>query len=559
MAGGKKRKEEEIMSRYALGLDFGTESVRALAVNCMTGDEISEAVEFYEHGVITKNLPGSSEPLPNDFALQHPQDYIDSSLKAITKILKDISAKEIIGIGVDFTACTILPIKNDGTPIMQLIPYKNNPHAWVKLWKHHAAQPEADKINEIAHERNEAFLKYYSGRISSEWMLPKSWEIAKMAPDVFKATDIIIDGGDWIIYQITGKFCRNACVAGYKGLWNAEMGFPSKDFLRTLDTKIKNLDDKWLKNIVYPGQCVGGVSESFANQSGLLPGTPISAATIDAHSGVLGMGVFDEGPICIIMGTSSCHLALSKQLHFFEGYAGLVKDGIIPGFYGYESGQSAVGDIFAWFVRDFLQPDRDSFLEISKRATSLKPGESGLVVLDWMNGNRSILMNAHLTGSIVGLMLDSKPEEVYRALIEGTAFGTRIILETHQKAGIPVEELVVCGGLVKDPLIIQTYANVTGLPFKVAASNQAVALGAAIFGAVAAGLENGGFTSFEEAITSMTKPSSKTYFPDKKAKAIYDQLFDIYQHCHNIFGREYADVMKRLKKLKNLVKEDIFE
>lgn len=541
------------MSRYALGLDFGTESVRVLAVDCETGNEISEAVESYEHGVITKNLPGSNEPLPHDFALQHPQDYIDSSLTAISTVLKDIPAEEIIGIGVDFTACTILPIKNDGTPLIQLDQYKNNPHAWVKLWKHHAAQPEADKINEKAHERNEPFLKYYSGLISSEWMLPKSWEIANRAPDVYEATDFIIDGGDWLVYQITGEFCRNACVAGYKGLWNAEMGFPSKDFLFALDPKIKNLDDKWLKNIVYPGQCVEGVSESFAAKSGLKPGTPVSAATIDAHSGVPGMGVSGEGPICIIMGTSSCHMVLSKQLHFFEGYAGVVKDGIIPGFYGYESGQSAVGDIFAWFARDFLKPDGDPFLEISKRAASLKPGESGLVALDWMNGNRSVLMNAHLTGSIVGLMLDSKPEEVYRALIEGTAFGTRIILEAHQEAGIPIEELVVCGGLVKDPLIIQTYADVTGLPFKVAASNQAVALGAAMFGAVAAGPDNGGYASFEEAIASMARPPAKTYIPDRSTKIVYDKLYTLYKQCHDLFGREFPDIMKNLKQLKSQV------
>lgn len=539
------------MSRYALGLDFGTESVRALAVDCMTGDEVSEAVESYRHGVLIKYLPGSNEPLPHDFALQHPQDYMESSLKAIEKVLKDISADEIIGIGVDFTACTILPIKKDGTPIMQLDPYKNNPHAWVKLWKHHAAQPEADKINEIAHERNEPFLKYYSGLISSEWMLPKSWEIARMAPDVYEAADIIIDGGDWAVYQITGKFCRNACVAGYKGLWNSEMGFPSKDFLRSLDPKIMNLDDKWLKNIVYPGQCVGGVSELFASKSGLKPGTPVSAATIDAHSGVPGMGVSGEGPICIIMGTSSCHMVLSKQLLFFDGYAGVVKDGILPGFYGYESGQSAVGDIFTWFARDFLKPDGDPFLELSKKAASLKPGESGLVALDWMNGNRSVLMNAHLTGSIVGLMLDSKPEEVYRAFIEGTAFGTRIILETHQKAGIPVEELVVCGGLVKDPLILQTYADVTGLPFKVAASNQAVALGAAMLGAVAAGPDNGGFATFEEAILSMAKPPLKTYKPETGTKAVYDKLYSIYLQCHDLFGREFPDIMKNLKQIKN--------
>jgi len=538
------------MGKFALGLDFGTESVRVLAIDCVLGDEVSEVVETYSHGVITTKLPGSDEPLPPDFALQHPQDYLDSCTVAISQVLKDIKPEEIIGMGVDFTACTILPIKKDGTPMMNIDMFRNNPHAWVKLWKHHAAQPEADKINQVAHERNEPFLKYYSGLISSEWMLPKSWEIANKAPKVYEATDIIIDAGDWLVFQITGEFCRNACVAGYKGLWNAEVGFPSKEFLAALDPKIKDLDQMWLKNIVYPGQRIGGVSDSFAAKSGLKAGTPVSAATIDAHSGVPGMGVADEGPICIIMGTSSCHMVLSKKLHFFEGYAGVVKDGIIPGFYGYESGQSAVGDIFVWFARDFLKPEGDPFAEISKKASVLKPGESGLVVLDWMNGNRSVLMNANLTGTIIGLMLDSKPEEVYRAIIEGTAFGTKIILDTHQKAGIPVEELVVCGGLVKDPLIMQIYADITGLPFKVAASKQAVALGAAIFGAVAAGVEGGGFNSIDEAISVMTKPPIKTYLPDRQAKAVYNKLFGIYAQCHDFFGREIPNIMKSLKQIR---------
>lgn len=542
------------MSKYALGLDFGTTSVRALAVDCATGDEVTEAVQVYEHGVITKNLPGNNEPLPHEFALQHPQDYIESCTIAISKVLQHIQAREIIGIGVDFTACTILPIKKDGTPMMKIGKFRNNPHAWVKLWKHHAAQPEADKINQIAHERKEPFLKYYSGIISSEWMLPKSWEIVNKAPEIYEDTDIIIDGGDWLVYQMTGKFCRNACVAGYKGLWNAESGFPSKEFYQALDPKLKNVDEKWLKNIVYPGQRVGGISESFAARTGLKEGTSVSAATIDAHSGVPGMRVSDEGPISIIMGTSSCHMVLSKKLHFFKGYAGVVKDGIIPGFYGYESGQSAVGDIFAWFAMDFLEPEGEPFQKISEKASLLKPGESGLIALDWMNGNRSILMNAHLTGSIIGFMLDTKPEEVYRALIEGTAFGTRIILNTLKEAGIPVKELVICGGLVKDPLIIQIYADITGLPFKVAASKQAVALGAAILGALAAGPENGGFDSFEKAISSMTKSPIKTYLPDKNAKAIYDKLFAAYKQCHDLFGREFPDIMKNLKQLKKFIR-----
>lgn len=538
------------MARFALGLDFGTESVRALAIDCDTGAEAAVAVCKYAHGVITRTLPGSSAALPLDFALQHPQDYLDGAAKVLGDVLKTIPAAQIIGIGVDFTACTILPIKKDGTPLMMLPEFRGNPHAWVKLWKHHAAQPEADRVNTLARERSEAFLKYYGGVISSEWMLPKCWEIANQAPDVYCAAEIIIDAGDWIVQQMTGAFTRNACAAGYKGFWNAELGFPSRSFLAALDPKISGLRDKWLQNIVAPGHRAGEITASFAAKTGLKAGTPVSAATIDAHSGVPGVGVSCEGTASIIMGTSSCHMILSRELKFFEGYAGVTKDGIVPGFYGYESGQSAVGDIFGWFAKDFLKPQGDPFKELSRRAAELKPGESGLVALDWMNGNRSVLMNARLSGTIVGLTLDSKPEEVYRALIEASAFGTRIILAAYTQAGIPINELAVCGGLTQDPLIMQIYADVMGLPVKVAASEQAVALGSAILGALAAGPEHGGFRTMEDAIARMTRPAARTYTPNAEAQRTYAALFEIYRECHDHFGREQAQLMTRLKELK---------
>ncbi len=535
------------MSRFALGLDFGTESVRALVVDCDRGREVAEAVSPYAHGVISKTLPGTKKPLAPDFALQHAGDYIESMLKAIRQVLKSVTASKIIGIGVDFTACTILPIRRDGTPLMMLPRFRKNPHAWVKLWKHHAAQPEADRVNEVGRTRREPLLKYYSGLISSEWMVPKCMEIARKAPDVYRAADLIIDAGDWLVFQLTGEFTRNACAAGYKGLWNSKLGFPSKSFLGALDPRIRNLADKWLKNIVAPGRRAGVVSREFARKSGLKAGTPVSAATIDAHSGVPGMGVSGEGPLSIIMGTSSCHMVLSRKLRLFNGYAGVTKDGIIPGFYGYESGQNAVGDVFAWFTRDFLGVPFD---RLSKKARRLKPGQSGLVALDWLNGARSVLMNANLSGMVLGLTLASKPEEVYRALIEGTAFGTKIIVESYRENDIPVRDLAVCGGLVKDPLILQIYADVTGLPVRVAASNQAVALGAAIFGAVAAGKEAGGFETVSEAIAKMTRPPIATYKPDRKAAAIYRKLFETYRKCHDIFGREQAALMVGLKRLK---------
>lgn len=529
--------------RYALGLDYGTESMRALVVDCATGDEAAQAVVPYRHGVVTKSLPSSTKPLPHDFALQHAGDYLECALEATQAVLKTVAAEEIVGIGVDFTACTILPILKDGTPLMWTDRFRDHPHAWVKLWKHHAAQPEADLVNKIASERNEPFLKYYSGLISSEWMLPKCWEIANHAPDVYAAADLIIDAGDWIVQQLTGKFTRNSCAAGYKGLWNAELGFPSREFLRALDPKIEHVADKWLQNIVAPGQKAGEISRSFAAKSGLIAGTPVSAATIDAHSGVAGMGVYHEGPFSLIMGTSTCHMALSRELRLFDGYAGVVKDGILPGFYGYESGQSAVGDIFGWFAKSFMQTDFD---ELSRKAALLKPGESGLVALDWLGGNRSLLMNANLTGTVLGFGLDTKPEELYRAWIEATAFGTRMIIEAHAEHGIPMTELAVCGGLVKDPLIMQIYADVTGLPVKIAASGQAVALGAAIFGALVADAS----LDIESTITRMTKPPIKVYKPDLAAKPVYDKLYAVYRHAHDHYGREHAEVMKELKEIR---------
>lgn len=529
--------------RYALALDFGTESVRALAVDCADGDEAARAVVPYAHGVITRDLPP-------DFALQHADDYLASGSEAIREVLREVPASRVAGIGVDFTACTILPVLRDGTPLMRLDRFRDNPHAAVKLWKHHAAQPEADLVNEIARDRGEPFMRYYNGLVSSEWMLPKCWEVARHAPDVYQATDIFIDAGDWIVHEMTGSFVRNSCVAGYKGLWSADLGFPSKEFLGALDPVIRDLDDKWLKHVVPPGRRVGVVSKSFAERSGLLAGTPVSAATIDAHSGVAGMGVCREGPVSLIMGTSTCHMALAKELRFFEGYAAVARDGIIPGYWGYESGQSAVGDIFSWFAEGFLET---GFEELSAKAAALRPGASGLVALDWHNGNRSVLMNANLTGMVLGLTLDSRPEEVYRALVEATAFGTRTIIDAHVRAGIPATELAVCGGLVQDPGIMQVYADVMGLPVKVAASSQAVALGAAIFGALAAeddGTDVDRARTIEETIARMTRPPATTYHPDPAAKAVYNRLYDVYRHAHDHFGREHPSIMKSLKEIR---------
>lgn len=535
------------MSRYALGLDYGTESVRALAVDCENGTEAAEAVFVYPHGVMTQTLPDGCGSLPPDFALQHPADYLQGTLAVIRSILQAVPAEEIIGIGVDFTACTVLPVRKDGTPLCTLPEFRDNRHAWVKLWKHHAAQPQADRTNAVAHERNEKFLHYCSGAVSSEWLVPKCLETLEEAPEVYHAADLFMEAGDWIVQQMTGTFTRNACAAGYKGLWSEELGNPSGKFLAALNPEFDGLNQKLIPNILPAGVCAGTVSKHFASISGLRETTPVSAAIIDAHSGVPGMGVSGPGPLCMIMGTSACHMLPASELHLFSGYAGVVKDGIFPGFYGYESGQSAVGDLFAWFSKTF---SGIPFQELEQKARQLKAGESGLIALDWMNGNRSILMNAGLSGMLLGLTLASKPAEVYRALIEGSAFGTKIIIDSYRNNGIPVKELIACGGLTGSDFIMQIFCDVLDMPVKIAASGQAVALGSAIFGAVAAGTTQGGFKTVEEAVEKMTRPCTKTFHPDPQAAAVYRDLFAIYRQCHAFFGEENPQLMKQLKQIR---------
>lgn len=531
-------------TKYAIGLDYGTESVRALLIDLKTAEERAVAVATYPHGV--------SSPFP-DFALQHPEDYLECGQRVLKEVASQINASDIVGIGVDFTACTMFPVDKKGEPLSFQEKFKNNPHALVKLWKHHGAQEEADKINALALKRKEKFLDYYGGIISCEWMLPKVYETLQKAPEVFNETHFFVDAGDWIVFKLTGKWFRSTTFAGYKGLWSKEHGYPSKDFLKALDPQLEKVAEKWIAPVVAPGTLAGNVLPSVALEIGLSSETSVSVATIDAHSGVPGMGVYQDRSACLIMGTSTCHMFLSGELRPFKGMAGAVSDGIIPGLVGYESGQAAVGDLFAWFVKTFLpnQNSDISFENISKDAYALKPGSHGLLALDWNNGNRSILMNNHLTGMILGLDLTTRPYEVFRALVEATAFGTKKIIETYESQGIPVEKVVVCGGLSQLSDVMQIYCDILERPIEVAQSHQAVALGAAIFGALAAGKAKGGFDHIEDAVIGMTKKSDTLYQPNQEYFETYRLLYSQYQKVHDFFGVSHPEIMHTLKNFKS--------
>jgi len=433
---------------YAIGLDFGTESGRAVLVDVATGEEVAAAVHPYSDGVIDERLPGTDIRLPPDFALQNPADYIEVLKTTIPAVLQEagVDAEDVVGIGTDFTACTMLPVDEEGVPLCQKPEWRDNPYAWVKLWKHHAAQPEANELNRIAAERGEEWLPRYGGKVSSEWLIPKIWETLNRAPEVYAAADRYLEAADWIVLQLTGNERRNSCTAGYKGLWDKETGYPDDDFFAALDPRLRHVVDEKLSRDIYPlGGRAGGLTEQAAAWTGLRPGTAVAGGIVDAHVSVPSATVTGVGRMVMIMGTSSCHMVLSEEKRVVPGMCGVVEDGIIPGLFGFEAGQSCVGDHFAWFVEHCVpapyQVEADAqgltlHQLLEQKAAALRPGESGLLALDWWNGNRSVLVDVDLTGLLIGATLLTRPEEIYRALIEATAYGTRIIIETLEEHGV---------------------------------------------------------------------------------------------------------------------------
>ncbi|AEP87732.1 ribulokinase [Bacillus spizizenii] len=549
---------------YTIGVDFGTLSGRAVLVHVETGEELASAVKEYRHAVIDTVLPKTGHKLPRDWALQDPADYLEVLETTIPSLLEqtDVEPKDIIGIGIDFTACTILPVDSTGQPLCMLPEYEEEPHSYVKLWKHHAAQKHADRLNQIAEEEGEAFLQRYGGKISSEWMIPKVMQIAEEAPHIYEAADRIIEAADWIVYQLCGSLKRSNCTAGYKAIWSEKAGYPSEDFFGKLNPLMKTItNDKLAGSIHSVGEKAGELTEKMAQLTGLLPGTAVAVANVDAHVSVPAVGITEPGKMLMIMGTSTCHVLLGEEVHIVPGMCGVVDNGILPGYAGYEAGQSCVGDHFDWFVKTCVpQAYREEAEEknigvhelLSEKANLQAPGESGLLALDWWNGNRSTLVDADLTGMLLGMTLLTKPEEMYRALVEATAYGTRMIIETFKESGVPIEELYAAGGIAeKNPFVMQIYADVTNMDIKISGSPQAPALGSAIFGALAAGKENGGYDDIKEAAAHMGKLKDISYTPNAENAAVYEKLYAEYKELVHYFGKE-NHVMKRLKTIKNL-------
>lgn len=546
---------------YTIGVDFGTESGRALLVDVRDGREVASAVHAYGDGVIDQHLPGSDKPLPPDWALQNPFDYIEVFKQTIPAVLKQAGVKpeEVVGLGIDFTACTMLPTKKDGTPLCGLDEWRSNPHSWVKLWKHHAAQPEADLINDTARKMGQGWLQRYGGKISSEWFFSKALQILNEAPEVYAAADRLIEACDWVIWQLTGVETRNACTAGYKAMVQEE-GYPDRAYFGALNPAFADVvDRKMMRTFAELGSKAGGLTAQAAQWTGLKEGTAVAVANVDAHVTYPAVKA-KSGTMVMIMGTSTCHILNGDKLQTVEGMCGVVRGGITPGYYGYEAGQSGVGDIFAWFVNNAVPPEyheaakaagMDVHQYLEHEAAKQKVGEHGLIALDWWNGNRSTLVDVDLTGLLVGGTLATRAPDIYRALIEATAYGTRVIIEAFEQQGVPVTELICAGGLPdKNAMLRQIYADVTGRTLRLAGSSQAPALGSAMHAAVAAGV----YPNIDAAADVMGKLKDTVVEPIAANKAVYDQLYADYKTLYDYFGRGQNDVMKRLKQIRREVR-----
>ena len=540
-----------------IGVDFGTLSGRAVVVRVSDAAELGSAVHNYAHAVMDRTLASSGAALPPDWALQVPSDYVDVLRTAVPAALaaSGVQATDVVGIATDFTACTMLPVLADGTPLCEVPELAGRPHAYVKLWKHHAAQSHADRINALAEERRESWLARYGGRVSSEWEFAKGLQLLEEDPELYDRMDHWVEAADWIVWQLCGSYVRDACTTGYKAIYQ-DGHYPSRDYLAALNPAFAGfVDEKVAHPIGQLGARAGGLTAEAAAWTGLPEGIAVAVGNVDAHVTAPAAQAVEPGQMVAIMGTSTCHVMSSDTLAEVPGMCGVVDGGIVPGLFGYEAGQSGVGDIFGWFVDTCVPPSYVD--EATKRglgvheyltelAAAQPVGAHGLVALDWHNGNRSVLVDHELSAVVVGQTLATRPEDTYRALIEATAFGTRTIIEAFEKSGVPVTELVIAGGLTKNALLMQIYADVTRMPLSVIGSEQGPAVGSAIHAAVAAGA----YPDIHAAARAMGSAQRAVHVPDEDRARAYDALFDEYTTLHDYFGRGANDVLHRLRRIR---------
>ncbi len=539
---------------YSIGIDFGTGSGRAFLINTENGEIEAQYIRNYTHGTIEGELGG--EKLPQNFALQNANDYMEIIETGIPTIIEkaNISVSEIVGIGIDFTSSTVIFVDEQMEPIHNRAGFQDNPHAYVKLWKHHGAQDEADLLFKTALKGKNRWLGYYGFNVSSEWMIPKIMEVNNKAPEVMAVTANIMEAGDWIVNRLTGQNVRSNCGLGFKSFWEAETGF-HYDLFDKVDSDLSDIvRTKVDAPVVSIGDSVGTLCKEMAEKLGLSPDTQVSPFIIDAHASLLGIGSEKDKEMTMVMGTSTCHLMLNKEQHKVPGISGSVKGAIIPNLYAYEAGQTAVGDLFEYVAKqapyDYVKAAESRGISIfdllNEKAAQLYPGESGLIALDWHNGNRSVLSDSNLKGSLFGMTLQTRHEEIYRAYLEATAFGAKMIMQQYQGWQMEVDHVFACGGIPKkNGLLMEIYANILNKKITVIDSEYAPAIGAAILGAICGGAH----PDFNSAIEAMKEPVLYQVEPDPQQVRIYKKLFSAYKELHDLHGYKKARIMRNVSAL----------
>ncbi|CEF19711.1 ribulokinase [Staphylococcus xylosus] len=539
---------------YSIGIDFGTGSGRAFLINTENGEIEEQYIRNYTHGTIEGELGG--EQLPQNFALQNANDYMEIIETGIPTIIEkaNISVSEIVGIGIDFTSSTVIFVDEQMEPIHNRAGFQDNPHAYVKLWKHHGAQDEADLLFKTALEGKNRWLGYYGFNVSSEWMIPKIMEVNNKAPEVMAVTANIMEAGDWIVNRLTGQNVRSNCGLGFKSFWEAETGFHYDLFDKVYSDLSDIVRTKVDAPVVSIGDSVGTLCKEMAEKLGLSPDTQVSPFIIDAHASLLGIGSEKDKEMTMVMGTSTCHLMLNKEQHKVPGISGSVKGAIIPNLYAYEAGQTAVGDLFEYVAKqapyDYVKAAESRGISIfdllNEKAAQLYPGESGLIALDWHNGNRSVLSDSNLKGSLFGMTLQTRHEEIYRAYLEATAFGAKMIMQQYQGWQMEVDHVFACGGIPKkNGLLMEIYANILNKKITVIDSEYAPAIGAAILGAICGGAH----PDFNSAIEAMKEPVLYQVEPDPQQVRIYKKLFSAYKELHDLHGYKKARIMRNVSAL----------
>lgn len=555
------------MSKYTLGIDFGTLSGRCVVVSTADGSILADVSMNYPHGVMSDKLPFGDVDLPADYALQYPADYTEVLTYVVKEAVKlsGVSPADIIGLGIDFTTCTVFPTDEKGTPMCEYEEYKCDPHSYVKLWKHHAAQPYADRLTALLNESDDDRLDSFGGKVSSEWLIPKILQIYEEAPEIYNACSYMCEAGDWLTYLLTGERCHGYMFAAYKGLYDSEKGFISSELLEKLSPGFGNaLSDK-----LYPVKeqftRAGTLNKKWADILGLCEGTSVSVPFPDAHVAAPALAVDSPGIVSAIFGTSACFMNVDEKYYNVPGICGVVKNGVLPGYYGYESGLCCYGDLFAWFCDNCVPAEYKEEAEtrgipviqlITEKAAELKAGESGIIALDWWNGNRNVLVDGNLSGMMVGLTINTKPHEIYRALLEATAFAVKKIFDTMAEHGVCVHTLHAGGGIAKkNPFAMQMLSDVLRMKIRVSGASQIPALASAIYAAVFAGEENGGYAGITEAQRAMSAPFIAEYTPNEENSEVYAKLYSEYCTLHDYFGRGANDVMKRLRAISENAKK----